>query len=126
MPDVRNQHHANGHGIEGFEEFRRLQPPSVHRLSRNADALPGEDSFQPVQSQMVRAFADDRLGHEPRARQGAGNRLGRLLRHHDVLLRKRQTAFRQAFLAGIFLAHPAEGYVNVTSSRNAANAAGFS
>ena len=54
--------------------------------------------------QMVRALADDHLGHEPWPGQSAGDRLGRLGGHRHVLLRQRQAAFRELLTAGIFLA----------------------
>ena len=69
VDDVRSQHHADGQGVQGLEEFGRLEPPAVHRLPRDADALPLEDPFQPVQGQMVGALAHDHLRHQPRTGQ---------------------------------------------------------
>jgi predicted acyltransferase len=45
---VRSEHHADGRGVQWLKEFGRSQPPSVHRLSRDANALPLKDPFQPV------------------------------------------------------------------------------
>ena len=102
--DVRSQHHAHGHGVQGLKELGRLEPPAVHRLPRDSHALPLEDPFQAVQGQMVGALAHDDLRHQPRRGQAAGNRLGRLAGHHHVLLRQRQAAFGKLLLAGVFLA----------------------
>ena len=66
--------------------------------------MPLENSFQPVQGQMVGAFADDDLRHKPWGCQGAGNRFGRLGSHHHVLLCRRQSAFGKLFTTGVFLA----------------------
>ena len=104
VDDVRSQHHADRQGVQGPEEFGRLQPPAVHRLPRDPHALPLEDPFQAVQRQMVGSLADDHLGHQPRPGQAAGNRFGRLFGHRHVLLGKRQAAFRQLLFAGVFLA----------------------
>ena len=53
---------------------------------------------------MVRALADDHLGHQPWPGQSAGDRLGRLGGHRHVLLGQGQAAFWQLLLAGVFLA----------------------
>ena len=100
---ARGQHHADGEGVQGLEKLRRLQPPAVHRLPGDAHALPLEDAFQAVQRQMVGPLADDHLGHQARSGQRAGDRFGRLGGQHHVLLRRRQAAFGQLFLAGVFL-----------------------
>ncbi len=104
MNHARGQHHADGEGVQGLEKLRRLQPPAVHRLPGDAHALPLEDAFQAVQRQMVGPLADDHLGHQARSGQRAGDRFGRLGGQHHVLLRRRQAAFGQLFLAGVFLA----------------------
>jgi len=72
VQDVRSEHHADRQAVQRLEEFGRLEPPAVHRLPGDADALPLEDAFQAVQRQVVGTFADDHLSHEPRPGQSTG------------------------------------------------------
>ena len=104
VEDVGSQHHADRRGVQRLEELGRLKPPAVHRLPRDADALPLEDAFQSVQGEMVGPLAHDHLRHQPRPRQSARDRLGRLGGHRHVLLGERQAALGKLLAAGVFLA----------------------
>jgi transposase InsO family protein len=99
------KHHLLHQLVNRREELGDREHPAVERLPREFHPLPLEDAFQAIERQMVTVLAHDHLGQQARPGQTARNRLGRLLGHDHVLLRKRKPAFGKLLPPGVFLPH---------------------
>ena len=95
--------HALGHQLDQrLHQLAGTPHPGAHRAAGHVDLLPLEDSFQPVERQVIAELAHRDVGQQARPRQALVDRLRRLLRSRGDV---RIVAVVVALRAGVLVTH---------------------